>query len=172
MTKRDMPAAFYAAAGAGDLALRRLRHLPGAANRTLRAAGAGAATLRQRVATGESRLNRERITADLASLRGSAQRGANVLATRAGAVQERAVTGYRNLVAHGERVMAERTAHPEGAGPAEIGPAAGAAGQAPTVEPEQPAAAVEPSAAVEPPAAGTGSGARGGNGSARPTTAS
>ena len=166
MTKRDMPAAFYAAAGAGDLALRRLRHLPEAANRTLRAAGAGAATLRQRVATGEPRLNRERITADLASLRGSAQRGANVLATRAGAVQERAVTGYRNLVAHGERVMAERTAHPEGAGPAEIGPAAGAAGQAPTVEPEQ------PSAAVEPPAAGTESGARGGNGSARPTTAS
>jgi heparin binding hemagglutinin HbhA len=111
-TKRDMPAAFYAAAGAGDLAYQGLRRLPEAATRTLRGARATAATLRERAASGELRINRDRIAADLATLRESAQRGATAFVATAAAAQERAVTSYRNLVAHGEHVVGTRAAEP------------------------------------------------------------
>src|SRR5690606_5105451 len=104
MSKRDLPAAVYAAAGAGDLALRRLRRLNRSAGRTVRAA-AGAATdlrgratdlrermtdlrerasdlrgrasgLRERATALRSyRIDRARVDAELARLRESARRG-------------------------------------------------------------------------------------------------
>lgn len=127
MSKRDLPAAVYAAAGAGDLALRRLRRLNRSAGRTVRAA-AGAATdlrgratdLRERMtdlrerasdlrgratALRSYRIDRARVDAELARLRESARRGGTMLVTGAAAAQERAVDGYRRLVAHGRRVM-------------------------------------------------------------------
>ncbi|HLV59165.1 MAG TPA: hypothetical protein VKY81_09905 [Natronosporangium sp.] len=134
MSKRDLPAAVYAAAGAGDLALRRLRRLNRSAGRTVRAA-AGAATdlrgratdlrermtdlrerasdlrgrasgLRERATALRSyRIDRARVDAELARLRESARRGGTMLVTGAAAAQERAVDGYRRLVAHGRRVM-------------------------------------------------------------------
>lgn len=120
MIKREIPGPFYAAAGAGDAAYRKLRQLPDAATRTLRAAGDRATALRERVTTGQSRLNRDRLSADLTKLRDSAQRG------------------YRDLVAHGERVVAARTAQGR-AEPAEIATAVEtAAGE---VEPPAPGAA-------------------------------
>jgi heparin binding hemagglutinin HbhA len=108
MTKRGLPAPFYAAAGVGDLAYQRLRKLPEAAERTLRVASESATTLRERVAAGESRLDRDRLTAELAKLRESAQRGATAFVSSAAVAQEKAVTGYRKLVAHGEQVVAAR----------------------------------------------------------------
>jgi heparin binding hemagglutinin HbhA len=105
---RELPAPFYAVAGAGDLAYQRLRKLPEAAERSLRVANVTAATMRKRIASGESRLNRDRIAADLARLRESAQRGAHAFVAGAAVAQERAVTGYRHLVAHGEQVIAAR----------------------------------------------------------------
>lgn len=132
--QREIPAALYAAAGAGDLAYQRLRKLPEVANRTLRAAGETAATWRQRVTTGQSRLNRDRLNADLATLRESAQRGATAVVTRAAVAQERAVTGYRNLVAHGEHVVAARAEAARMVEPAEIEPPAPAPPAAPPAE--------------------------------------
>jgi hypothetical protein len=129
MSTRELPRAIYAAAGAGDLAYRRLRRLPEATTRTLRAA----AELRERAAARPYRLDRRRLSADLARLREQARRGGAVLAARAAAAQERAVAGYHHLVVHGEQVMASRTggngaggpspaqvtAHPSGAAGAE-----------------------------------------------------
>lgn len=95
--RAHLPAPVYAAAGAGELAFKKLRTLP---ERAVHAAG----TLRGRVAVRDRDL-----AAELARMRESAQRGTAVLAARAAAAQERAATGYRNLVARGERVIAARS---------------------------------------------------------------
>jgi hypothetical protein len=115
MNRTDIPAPFYAAAGAGEMAYQKLRKLPGAAART-------AGGLRERFAAPDRDL-----TVELARVRESAQRGTAAFKARAASVQDRAVAGYRRLVAHGERVMADRngmaTGHPEPAGiEVEVGP--------------------------------------------------
>jgi heparin binding hemagglutinin HbhA len=120
MTKPDLPTAFYAAAGAGDLAYQQLRKLPEATERALRTAGETATTLRERVAAGEARLPRERIVAEVARLRESAQRGALTVVSSAATAQNKAVTGYQNLVAHGEKVVAARNGDTIKVAPAEI----------------------------------------------------
>jgi hypothetical protein len=96
MDRTDIPAPFYAAAGAGEAAYERLRRLPGVASRT-------AEGLRQRFAAPERDLS-----AELARVRESAQRGTAAVLARAVTVQDQAVAGYWRLVARGERVMAER----------------------------------------------------------------
>lgn len=157
MTKREMPAAFYAAAGAGDLAYQRLRKLPEAANRTLRGARQTAETLRERAASGELRFNRNRIATDLATLRESAQRGATAFVATAAAAQERAVTGYRTLVAHGEQVVAARTGMPlmeEPTGEPAVEPAVEPAAELGAAFEEMDEPVVEPGAEPEQPAPG------------------
>lgn len=109
MNRTDIPAPLYAAAGAGELAYERLRRLPETAART-------AETLRERFAA-----------RDFSEVRESAQRSTAVVVARAAAAQERAAAGYRNLIARGERVVAERagvtTGHAEPAGiEVEVGP--------------------------------------------------
>jgi hypothetical protein len=96
MNKTDIPSPFYAAAGAGELAYEKLRKLPELASRT-------AEELRQRLATRDRDIN-----AELARVRESAQRGTAVVVAGAATAQERAVTGYRNLVARGERAVGSR----------------------------------------------------------------
>jgi hypothetical protein len=103
MNRADIPSPFLAAAGAGELAYQQLRRLPEVAARTVRTAGQTAEELRLRIATGDRDL-----TAELARLRESAQRGTATVVAQAATVQERAVTGYRSLVARGERVVADR----------------------------------------------------------------
>lgn len=115
MTRTNIPAPFYAAAGAGDLAYRRLRKLSTSATRVLRDAGLNPSDLRQRVA-GQQRSSLARL--DLATLRASARRGGEALGARAFSAQERAISGYHRLVAHGERVVSERT-RASGPAPAE-----------------------------------------------------
>jgi hypothetical protein len=119
MNKTDIPAPIYAAAGAGEVAYEKLRKLPELASRT-------AEELRQRLATRDRDLNAEWVR-----MRESAQRGTAVVVARAATAQERAVTGYRNLVARGERVVGSRIDATTGrAEPAEIevevGPVQGA----------------------------------------------
>lgn len=102
----DISSAIYAAAGAGELAYQKLRQLPEATARTLRTASETAGEFRQR-------LNyRGDLTTELTQVRSqvrqSARRGAEVLAARAATAQEKAATGYRNLVARGERVVGDR----------------------------------------------------------------
>ena len=118
MSKTDIPSPLYAAAGAGELAYEKLRKLPELASRT-------AEELRQRLATRDRNLN-----AELARVRESAQRGTAVVVARAATAQERAVTGYRNLVARGEKVVGSRIGATTGrAEPAkievEVGPVQG-----------------------------------------------
>jgi len=101
--RTELPAALYAAAGAGDLAYRRLRKLPETTARTLRTASQTAGAWRQRL------VSRERdLTAELSQVRAQARRRAEALAARAAKAQEKAVAGYRNLVAHGEEVVNQR----------------------------------------------------------------
>jgi hypothetical protein len=103
MNRADIPSPFLAAAGAGELAYQQLRKLPEVAAKTVRTAGQTAEELRLRIASGDRDL-----TAELARLRESAQRGTATVVAQAATVQERAVTGYRSLVARGERVVADR----------------------------------------------------------------
>jgi heparin binding hemagglutinin HbhA len=123
----DIPAPIYAAAGAGELAYEKLRQLPELAARTARSAS----ELRQRLATE----NRD-FKAEWTRVRDSAQRGTAVVVAKAATAQERAVAGYRNLVARGERVVngrlgvttghAERTEIEVEVGPVQSGARAGA----------------------------------------------
>jgi hypothetical protein len=99
----ELPSPFYAAAGVGELAYQQVRRLPDVAARTLRTAGRSAAELRRRVAARDRDL-----TAEWTRMRASAQRGTAAVAATAAAAQERAVTGYRNLVVRGERLVADR----------------------------------------------------------------
>jgi heparin binding hemagglutinin HbhA len=122
MNKTDIPAPIYAAAGAGELAYQKLRQLPELAARTVRTAGQGADELRRRLAARDRDL-----TAEWVKVRDSAQRGTAVVVAKAANAQERAVTGYRNLVARGEQVVNGRlgvaTGHAEPAGiEVEVGP--------------------------------------------------
>jgi len=107
-----IPAPLYAAAGAGDLAYRRLRQLPAVvtdltdkaagstaelrekANATLRTANTAALDLRARA--GELDVDR---------LRSTALRNAASVLAGAYAAQSRAVAAYTALVAHGEQVI-------------------------------------------------------------------
>ena len=92
--RTELPKPIYAAAGAGELAYQQLRRLPDVAVRT-------AGTLRQRFA-GEDRQQ----LADRVRL--SAERGRSVVLERAVAAQQRAITGYHNLITRGQRVVSER----------------------------------------------------------------
>lgn len=96
----ELPKPLYAAAGAGELAYQQLRRLPAVAARTLRTAGQTADELRQRFGSQDEPVR--------SRMRASAQRSRVAMRNRATAAQERAAAGYRNLVARGERVMAER----------------------------------------------------------------
>jgi len=73
--RAELPAAVYAAAGAGDLAYQRLRKLPEATARTLRTAGQTAAALRERLVSRE-------LTAELSQMRVNARRRAEALAEK------------------------------------------------------------------------------------------
>lgn len=102
-TRTELPDAFYAAAGVGDLAYQRLRKLPETTARTLRTASQTAGALRERL------INREReLTAELGQMRATARRRAESLAARAAKAQEKAVARYRSLVAHGEQIVNQR----------------------------------------------------------------
>jgi hypothetical protein len=101
--RKELPDPVYAAAGAGEAALEKLRKLPETAARTWRTANATAEGLRDRYRGGDRDL-----AGGLASVRESARSGAATLVARAATAQERAVTGYRHLVARGERVVSER----------------------------------------------------------------
>jgi heparin binding hemagglutinin HbhA len=96
---RKIPNPLYAAAGASDLAYQQLRKLP------------------ERVAELRGRVNELRpvvteavsersLRADLDRLRDVARRNAAAAFAGAQAAQERALTVYTKLVAHGERVVA------------------------------------------------------------------
>ncbi|HET8660893.1 MAG TPA: hypothetical protein VFM55_18075 [Micromonosporaceae bacterium] len=89
-TKTKLPAPFYAAAGAGDLAYRRLRAL---------APKSGELHLRD-----ELDKVRERTRRGAKAFLGSAQAGAQ-------AAQHRAAAVYTDLVQHGKRVMAGETGY-------------------------------------------------------------
>ena len=111
MNKTDIPNPIYAAAGIGELTYEKLRELPTVAART-------AGELRQRLATRDRDLS-----ADWAKVRDTAKQSGAALAATAAAVPERAATGYRNLVARGERVLARTTEQPEPAKvEVEVGP--------------------------------------------------
>ena len=108
-----IPAPVYAAAGAGSLAYRQLRKLPAvvtelsgkAATTTAKLGEKAAARLRTVNAAGTLPDKATAAGFDTERLRDAARR--NVAAVVAGAqiVQERAVTVYGALVAHGERVV-------------------------------------------------------------------
>jgi hypothetical protein len=103
MNRADIPSPFFAAAGAGELAYQQLRRLPEVAARTVRTAGQTAEELRLRIAS-----NDRDLTAELARLRESAQRGTATFVAQAATFQERAVISYRSLVARGEQVVTDR----------------------------------------------------------------
>lgn len=103
--KTDIPAPLFAAAGAGDLAYQQLRRLPEVAARTLRAAGRTADSLRERVTARDLRVSRDRFRIDVDRLRDATQRNAAAFVAGAASVPDRAVAGYRDLVARGERVV-------------------------------------------------------------------
>ncbi|GAB3797272.1 hypothetical protein GCM10027605_06860 [Micromonospora zhanjiangensis] len=118
-----IPAPFYAAAGAGELALQQLRKLPTVfaelptvltdltgraastttelrerANATLRTANSTAVGLKERARTSTTEL-------DVDKLREAAIRNAAVVVAGAQSAQERATALYGALVARGERVV-------------------------------------------------------------------
>src|SRR5439155_20400539 len=82
---RTIPAPFYAAAGAADLAYQKLRDLQAKVNE-------------QRVRTGARDL-------DIDKLREAARRNAAAVVAGAQAAQEKAVALYTDLVARGEKVV-------------------------------------------------------------------
>ncbi|HEY8475029.1 MAG TPA: hypothetical protein VIL37_20730 [Natronosporangium sp.] len=103
INRNDLPAPIYAAAGAGELAYEKLRKLPEKLPELAAKTAKSASELRQRLAARDRDLS-----AELAKVRESAQRGTAVVAAKAATAQQRAVTGYRNLVARGERVVNSR----------------------------------------------------------------
>lgn len=129
-TKSKLPAPLYAAAGAGDLAYRRLRKL---------APKAGELNLR-----GELDKVRERTRRSAKAVLGSAQAGAQ-------AAQHRAATVYTDLVQHGKRVVAgdARTVKPAVTEPVSASAAPAPAAVGPVLATAEPVVEVEP-AVVEP----------------------
>lgn len=120
MTDRDLPAAVYAAAGASDLAYQRLRRLPGATTRALDAARRSASELREQGTPTPTRLDGDRLATGAARLRESTRRGGEMVVARAAEFQERAVSGYRHLVQHGEHVVASRTGGTQASAPTAV----------------------------------------------------
>ncbi|MEH1125770.1 hypothetical protein [Micromonospora sp. CPCC 206061] len=113
-TSTRIPAPLYAAAGAGDLAYQQLRKLPTVVNGLSEKAAAGSVDLRERAVatlraanTAATNLRGKAAGTDLDvdKLRDAAKRNAAVVVAGAYAAQERAVTVYDKLVAHGERVL-------------------------------------------------------------------
>ncbi|MEJ3743301.1 hypothetical protein WEI85_08450 [Actinomycetes bacterium KLBMP 9797] len=113
-----IPAPLYAAAGAGELAYQQLRKLPAVVNEFSEKAAAGGDDLRTkardravatlRVANTVAvnlRGKAAETDLDVDKLRDAAKRNAAAFVASAQAAQERAVTVYGKLVAHGERVL-------------------------------------------------------------------
>lgn len=109
-----IPAPLYAAAGAGDLAYQQLRKLPAVVTELSEKAAAGSVDLREKAVatlraanTAATNLRGKAAETDLDvdKLRDAAKRNAAVVVAGAYAAQERAVTVYGKLVAHGERVL-------------------------------------------------------------------
>jgi heparin binding hemagglutinin HbhA len=92
-TKNRIPRAVYAAAGAGDLAYRRLRKLPAVLGALTGKAAAGTADLRGKAGVNST------------ELRKTARRNAAAVVAGAQVVQEKATKVYEELVAHGARVI-------------------------------------------------------------------
>ena len=99
---RTIPNPVYAAAGAGDLAYRRLRELPARA----RELGSRVAALRPVVSDAVNDAVKPRtLKVDVDRLKDIARRNAAVVRDQAAAAQERAATVYAGLVARGEKVV-------------------------------------------------------------------
>jgi hypothetical protein len=101
-TKTRFPAPLYAAAGAGDLAYRQLRKLPGVVNELSERAAASLRTANEQANTKATQLRERAQTTDFDALRGNA---ASVATTFAQIAQDRAVALYTALVERGERVV-------------------------------------------------------------------
>jgi heparin binding hemagglutinin HbhA len=109
VNRTDIPTPIYAAAGIGELAYEKVRGLPKVAART-------AGEVRERLAT-----RRERdLSAEWAKVRDTAKQSGAALAATASSVSGRAATGYRNLVARGERVVGDRFGAAEPSEPAKV----------------------------------------------------
>ncbi|HTF06680.1 MAG TPA: hypothetical protein VK659_00745 [Asanoa sp.] len=116
-----IPAPLYAAAGAGEMAFRQLLKLPAYANDLGDKAANNGAELRHQVITTTAELQKRATAAyrqaneravklrkedlDMDRLRDLAMRSAGQFAVSAQELQERAVSFYTELVAHGEKVV-------------------------------------------------------------------
>jgi heparin binding hemagglutinin HbhA len=103
-TKNKIPGPVYAAAGAGDLAYRKLRKLPAVLSGLTGKAAAGTADLREKAIANSAEL-REKAVTGRAELRDVARRNAAALVNGAQVAQEKATTVYEELVARGARVI-------------------------------------------------------------------
>jgi hypothetical protein len=118
-TQTKIPNPIYAAAGAGDLAMERLRKLPekvaGIQERVAKAQDElpGRFTVIQDKVTQKvaelpsivAELRQRMVDTDTDKFRATARRNAGVFVANAQAAQEKAVTIYSELVARGERVV-------------------------------------------------------------------
>jgi hypothetical protein len=119
-TQPKIPNPIYAAAGAGDLAIERLRKLPekvaGLQDRVAKAQDELPGRINviqdkvtQKVAEFPSivaELRQRMVDTDTDKIRETARRNAGVFVANAQAAQEKAITIYTELVARGERVVA------------------------------------------------------------------
>jgi hypothetical protein len=101
-TKTRIPAPLYAAAGAGDLAYQQLRKLPAVVNELGDRAVASLKVANDTANTTAASLRTKATDTDFDKLRETATTSARAFAQ---AAQERAVSVYTSLVAHGERVV-------------------------------------------------------------------
>jgi hypothetical protein len=101
-TKTRFPAPLYAAAGAGDLAYQQLRKLPAVVTELGDRAVASLRTANDTATTTATSLKTTATATDFDKLRETATTGALAFAQ---AAQERALSVYTSLVAHGERVV-------------------------------------------------------------------
>ena len=101
-TKTRFPAPLYAAAGAGDLAYQQLRKLPAVVTEFGDRAAASLRTANDTAATTATSLKTTATATDFDKLRETATASALAFAQ---AAQERALSVYTSLVAHGERVV-------------------------------------------------------------------
>ena len=101
-TKTRFPAPLYAAAGAGDLAYQQLRKLPAVVTELGDRAAASLRTANDTAATTATSLKSTATATDFDKLRETATASALAFAQ---AAQERALSVYTSLVAHGERVV-------------------------------------------------------------------
>ena len=101
-TKTRFPAPLYAAAGAGDLAYQQLRKLPAVVTEFGDRAVASLRTANDTATTTATSLKTTATATDFDKLRETATTSALAFAQ---AAQERALSVYTSLVAHGERVV-------------------------------------------------------------------